>query len=460
MAQNEVEFLFKARDEVSKQLAEINRQINATGAASTTAGKATSGLTQYVRGLASEQRTANTILRQTQGIIGATSIVLASLNGATLGAGESVRTLTNSLSQGFVAFSALQFAIGGLLGPWGLLVSAIGGATVALISYNAEQEKARREVDNLKTANAILAASVGGWDSDVIVELGKAYRKADDELKALEATVSYSNKDHEEAIGKKLRAEKAYKDAVKKFGDDIRAVNKKIDDEAKANAEKAKKAAEDLAKANEAQFARVFPLQAALNQSIQDRIALYQRLGGVASQQAIDEEKRLNALKNQRETPLPKVQESLRPALNDTLNLQEQIIANFRQMGTETEQLADAMTNIMTDAANTMAGVFTGAFKSIGDAFRALIQSMIAELVRIGFLRLFASLVAAPATGGASIAANAASQFGPPIPKAGVRQGGETTININVNGEAQRSVRGRTQLYKELDDVFLSEKFQ
>jgi hypothetical protein len=120
VAQNEVEFLFKARDEVSKQLAEINRNIAATGttlAGTTAKGQ---GFTAWIREQRTQQRTMNFLFREGSAAVGTLAIGLTALNGATLGASSSTKQMTNALTQGFGAFAALEFSVGSLLGPWGL----------------------------------------------------------------------------------------------------------------------------------------------------------------------------------------------------------------------------------------------------------------------------------------------------------------------------------------------------
>jgi hypothetical protein len=122
-----------------------------------------------------------------------------------------------------------------------------------------------------------------------------------------------------------------------------------------------------------------------------------------------------------------------------------------------------------------MAGVFTGAFDRIDQAFKALVQSMLAELIKIGLLKIFAGLLpgGVSVVAGTAIGAFSPRTMAPVVPTGSSRPAprpreeepvqkstvNTQTITINVQSDARyASVATRKRVMRQIEEAIYSEK--
>lgn len=469
MAQNEVEFLFKARDEVSRQLAEINRQIEATGVAAGKASRQTSEFTRFIREQRTEQRTQNFLFREGAQALGAVSLGLALVSGASTKASQSTKDLSNSLNSGFLAFQGISFALAGFAPTIGLVAGAVAGLAAVFGTMASNAEDGRTRIIALREDVAKLRLQLGQIsEAEFINTFSDGIDKVKKKLvEAREITLDWlslllsggfviRNRDNtediltlqKEQLSRELEIQRVREEAVKKDLEEQKKSAAGIDAfMAKLDEEEA---------AFKKLFAAVFPLQIQQNKFIQDRIDLYQRLGS-ASIDAIQKE---SSLRKGSLSPLSGVEQSELPGIDASLNVLDRMRENFNQLGTLAEQVGDTITNTMTNAAEIMAGVMTGAIDNIGEAFKQLIQLMISELIKIGLLKLFSGLIAGVATGGASVPAS----IGVGLTGIGKTAVGRVpsegqTITINIQPEARSvSVADKRRALQVLEAAIFTEK--
>ena len=467
MVQNEVEFLFKARDEVSKVLNTLNAQIEQTGAVSAKTARATSDLTRFVREQRTEQRLQNFLFREGAQAMGALSLGLSLFGSATSDANRAQKELSNSLNAGFLAFQGISFALSGLNPAIGLTLGAVAGLAAAMGEMNAQSAASEKRVGELNIAIAQLQKELGLITSDQYIrglnrELGEAQKR----FQAVDgATIDWFATLKAGGIPQfKVNLE-----GMRQAQVEVLSVQRKVKEEQDA----ATKATEDNQKKNksaideflvsldeqDASFRRlhdtVFPRQAAQNKQVQDKIDLYRELGGVLSFQKIIAE---GGGAQKQILPLPKVDE-INASFGPVLNVTDHIVENFQNMGTVAQQSADVITNTMVGAADIMAGVFVGAFDRIEDAFKALIQSMIAELIKIGLLKLFSGIVAG-AVGGPLLAGGVVgTAVGRTAARAAGSENAGSTITINVTSEFRSvTVIDRRRMMRTIEEAIFTEK--
>jgi hypothetical protein len=458
VALNEVEFLFRARDEVSTALAAINAAIKQTGDESERVAKKmavygteTSKVTRFIREQRREQRDQAFLFREATQVIQAGALALSAFGLIAGNSSKEMRTLSNSLNAGFIAFQSVSFLLARANPILSLAASAVAGLAGAFASFKSADaaegaEQLQQRVKQI--TDAVNSLDKGNLDAikDYVAFLssGKT-REAAEAVKELNVSVA---KTPDIAAG-----------LARAFGGSVGVI--------KLNEETARRMVGTAEKIKDLSF---------------DELITRNQIGAVVLVTADSEELRLKKLQEQARLlelqsifagrvkdltiagavelskqnnliPLPPVR-VIPPQLTPTLNVQEQVIANLREMGTTTEQVGDVITNTMTNAADIMAGVFTGAIDRIDEAFKSLIQSMIAELIKIGLLKLFSALVT---SGGSVVADTVGTALGrTAISPAGT---GGSTVNIFVAPETRSiSVADKRRAMRVIEEAIFTEK--
>lgn len=158
--ENELQFAISLKNEASATLAQFKSDaesaMKAAGAATEKYGQTTQNLTGWIKEQKAEQRQHNFLFAQGKEIVQGSATVLALFN-ATMGdSSEGMKTLSNSMNAGYVAFQGVNNVVGllgssfsFLAGPWGLAISLAAGAAVAFSQYSASASKSSQETMKL-----------------------------------------------------------------------------------------------------------------------------------------------------------------------------------------------------------------------------------------------------------------------------------------------------------------------
>jgi hypothetical protein len=452
VAQNEVEFLFKARDEVSKVLATISSQIERTttgvgdGARAAGVGlrqlsRENSSLTQFVREQRAEQRMQGFLFRETSQAVGALAFGLTSINAITGSTTGNMRQLNNALNAGFTAFQGINFILARLPGPISLAVAGLGAISAIFMSIKNSGSEADKKIQDIEESIINLSVAIGkatkeqliNFLTNQLIAAQKEVNKLNDDAGGFITTIGGVS------IGWKASAGEI--EAIRVAQEKVLTIEKKIKevtDEDKKDKEKQAKADSERLTALTEQ-ARQLELQ----RITAERIVSIQPAGPVDlfnpnPKAGLAEKRSVSELDVQFNTIL------------------DRIAKNFDDLGSLSIQVGDVITNTMTNAAEIMAGVFTGAITRIDEAFKALIQSMIAELIKIGLLKLFAGIV----SGGGSVVGDVVgSSFGKTVAKPVAAEVGGSTVNIYVTPEARSvSVADRRRAMAVIEKAMYTEK--
>jgi hypothetical protein len=453
VAQNEVEFLFKARDEVSRVLASINSQITgtaatatATGNAMAVAGRKTSEFTSFINEQRREQRMQNFLFREGSQAIGAASIALTAFGLVSADAGESTKRLNAGLNQGFIAFQGVNFLLARANPTLALTTSALAGLGAVMLSLKKDVDGAKESL----TFITKLSDAISKLEPGKLEEITAYFRKL--------ADIQNQSKS-DEAVSNVVALEQATAALNATLGPAAGTVGVFIGqllglipatEKSIAAASQLKMIILDPALITADPYIKLSRDVSSLTVELEGAVKMQQKLKlefkDTVTQQRVKETR-------------PNFQA---PGENSSLQFtfieetQNRIIENFKQMGQLGVQVGDVITNTMTNAAEIMAGVFTGAITRIDEAFKALIQSMIAELIKIGLLKLFAGIV----SGGGSVVGDVVgSSFGKTVAKPVPAEVGGSTVNIYVTPEARSvSVADRRRAMAVIEKAMYTEK--
>lgn len=438
----ETEFLFRARDEVSRVLGNIDAGIaqtagtaRAAGEAMGRAGRQTSEFTRFIRQQRQENRLQSFVFRESTQVIQAGALALTAFSAGIDGSNRSMRILSTSLNQGFLAFQGFNFLLARANPTVAITTSVIAGLGAAILSFTRDAEGGKEAAQKLADATQEYMTRIrGANEAQLALELQSQrttlallnQRKAALELQLSQAPTPAPPGQFGAVTLEAQSAGKANLGLAQRILDldsqilEVRSkINalldkqpsryERINEEAKKRAEAEKRAQQDTLDALDAEreriealnaeftslFERVFPAQSKLNQQIADRIELYQRLGGSASYEAIKREGELTKVPEPPKPlqPVPEISPEFFSGVDD---VQLRIINNFKSMGTVAEQTGDLITGTMQSAADLMAQAFLGAFDRIEDAFKALIRTMLAEMIKLGILQLIKTILSVP----------------------------------------------------------------
>lgn len=122
---------------------DISKAIKGSSGAFDEHGKSVQNLTQWIRDQRTEQRQQNFLFRESQQAIGAVALGLSLFSTAADNSNESVKVLSGALSQGFLTFQGLSFALTAV--PYGNVAAGIAGIATAVLKLGQDAGKASEE---------------------------------------------------------------------------------------------------------------------------------------------------------------------------------------------------------------------------------------------------------------------------------------------------------------------------
>lgn len=408
MAQGELEFVIKARDEVTQILNRLEGQVartaRTTSAEFDKASKSTSNFTGFIRQQRQEQRLQTFLFREGAQAIGAASAALTIFGIASDGASEKQKQFNAALNQGFIAFQGINFALVGLNPIIGLTAAAVGGLAIAWATMAKETKKAADmsgfmevELDRLRELSVqALRAELALVDTQMAKTTAELER-----LRKKSQEVQQQNQvPARQGRGGEAPSSFAPNIGGKEAIDNAKEINR-LQEENARNGKLRKEIAALLVPA-EREVTKELKKQA--DQQEQIRLKLLQEY--------LLRQKMLREFK---QTPEPKALPLVR-GVGGLGNVDEiidrdttiQLIQSLETLGTTAQNVNSLIVGSVQGAAAAMTDAFFGATKSIEEFFlqmaRNIVNILIEELLKSVVLKIIFSLLnfALPGLGGAA----------------------------------------------------------
>jgi hypothetical protein len=460
MAVGEQEFIIRARDELTATLKQLQAAVGDFGTQSKTqfdrAARGGDGYRAWQREQMRDQRSQNFLFRQLREVTGAAALGITFLGQSAGATSPKMKNLTDGLTQGFIAFQGIEFALGAINPMLGLVAGGIAGLAIAfkefdsvdpetikavathtglivdavnkvenskvdaLIKYIAKLneisqgqqgvpasvEKAKKVFGELQAAAPDLAGglarALGGKGAEddlnrqtaILVAQQEQLKKIAGLRKEL-ADKGVSQADIEQQVFLTFGNILPATDAVANSTEKVVGVNRKYLELVK-EINDAQAGAHD--KIN-GMIAAQFPLQAKITETFRDRLTLAVLLGDAEFNRLADAERALR-IEAERRKPLQEVAVS-RPDIGANIEHKEAFDAqvlltlqsDFKSLGVTAENTAGLITSSMQGAAAAIVDTMFGATNSILQLFENLAKSIATLFVEEILKRTVASFV-------------------------------------------------------------------
>lgn len=405
------------------------------------ASQETSTFTKFIREQRTENRLQNFVFRETvQSMNGITAGMLALSN--TMGStNDDTKKLTQSVTQGFLAFQGLEFALTALgAGPWGVASAAVVGLGIGLNSLAEAARKSTKETMNQKQVFEDMIKIYNNWREILNGTSDDNKTASEAELRLVSAKIQA----YEQVIDQQTRGIKQIKVIINDVGMNNAQV---LEAQNVAFDASGKKLSENIAML-EALRLKYKGVTAAMNEVI----VTASKSDFFSALQPAD------FPKLQLSHGLPDVGGvlGLPQGADHTISEWDRVAAgvahNLETIGATTDNVANLITNTMGNAASMMTDAFFGASVSIGQIFEGLFRDLVRmafeTFLKMGFLNLVSGGLGS-ALGGGGI-----PLVGPPAPSAPISPGGGQTTHVTVNlaGAENVSVYQRTQIVKAVQE--------
>lgn len=503
MAAGELEFVIKARDELSKTLTSLDGVIQQFGASAKgefdKVGRSVSGVTAFVREQVKENRLQNFLFREGAQTIGALSLGLSLFAQSSGGADNNTKKLSRTLNEAFLSFQGINFA----LAAFGPYVSLAGGAIAGLaVGFTRWADTTEETMTRVEGRVKIFVDRLRGANEDQLRDALNEIRLESARIDAEILTVKKGEvkqkkrppvglrltklEDDKEVVVDEKRLTALRERSLVLLGE-MEVISKALpssydvlNKKTKEGVEQEKRRAENLSKYHElvdainkeqltggravnAVVAAGFPLQASITRTASDRLTLYNLLGEQQFIEYVNAERRLKvAQETNRE--LSRVAET-RPSSFDQkfkgfdIETLTSLEGQFETLGVTADSTAGLIASSMQDAARLMVDAMFGATTSIGEFFltmlRSISQLLVEELLKIGVRSFITGVLGIPGFGGGTTPGRIPDEI-----ESSSTPSGSRTVNVFVNGEklyaspAERQITGRR-----IADLIYTEKF-
>lgn len=131
--------------------------------------KETSALTGFIKEQRAENRQQNFLLREGAQSIGALSLAVTAFGGVAKG---QMKTVTDSVGTGIVAFQGFNFAMGAasrflpaLGGPWGIAIAAVSALAIGIASMGKETDSATEKIKKQREEIDVINKAYDDWSA-------------------------------------------------------------------------------------------------------------------------------------------------------------------------------------------------------------------------------------------------------------------------------------------------------